>query len=169
LWGKSAPEPDYDPSIDQIRGEITQTIIRNGREDVKSVSKFDGSWLDGLSFDGVPYWTRNEFVPFPTLPIATEEVLPSDATLRADLKALAAGDQDLAQTTKTALEEIQRKDAKLRKKMGAELARECTAQQLKRQTSKDAEAAAAGDKHDSATSTALQDEDYNFGVDDHLL
>jgi len=44
--------------------------------------------------------------------------LPSDSTLREDLKLLKSGNEDAASDAKVKLEEIQRRDRKLRSEMG---------------------------------------------------
>jgi len=49
------------------------------------------------------------------LSVEVKEPLPSDSRFRDDLNALAAGDMEKAQFEKNRMEEVQRREAKLRK------------------------------------------------------
>jgi hypothetical protein len=80
------------------------------------LSRVEGSWLDELKFDDVFYWKNRQYQPF--FPVQVdEEALPSDSRYRIDLIALRSGDLQAAQKSKTELENLQRKDRKLRKEL----------------------------------------------------
>jgi hypothetical protein len=79
------------------------------------VSQIDGSWLDGIRFDGVEFWRRCVHRPFFLQHLPDEDVLPSDSRFREDLQHLKRGDLEGAQKWKAALEVQQRDDKKLRK------------------------------------------------------
>jgi len=112
LLGSSGPTP----SVDAIRGEISIYSLKNGKEDLKVVSRVEGSWIDNLSFDGQAYWTKLQYKPFQTIPVNADDALPSDCNLREDLVALKKKDEEASQTLKNQLEDKQRYDSKLRKK-----------------------------------------------------
>jgi len=107
-WSSSPSSP-----TDTIRGEITLTT--NPKEAPKVVSRFEGSWIDGISFDGKPYWTKQQFKPFVCRGESPANALPSDCQFRSDLIALKSKNEELSQTLKTKMEEAQRYDNKLRK------------------------------------------------------
>jgi len=127
-WFSSAP----DPPCDRVKGLIVsakkQAPAPNGEHREVSIiakmfpnlaghkifSEMDGSWMEQLDFDGVRYWTRNAILPLSVIEDGVA-CLPSDCSNREDLKALLAGDEEAGQKHKTALEELQRKDQKLRK------------------------------------------------------
>jgi hypothetical protein len=76
------------------------------------VSKFYGSYLGFLNFDGVRYW---DFRYIEAIRIKLEEKpLLSDFRNRADLQLLKEGKIQEAQVEKERIEEMQRKDTKLR-------------------------------------------------------
>ena len=77
------------------------------------IAQCTGNWLSHVDWDGKRYWTLNEEEVAEWIPEG--DPLPSDARFRADLAALAAGDDEEAQRQKEILENIQRADAKLRK------------------------------------------------------
>lgn len=90
---------------DLFRGDILQ----NG----KKISSCEGSWLTHIEFN------KQKFFDFSQdsnahQPNAVEQALPSDSRNRDDLIALQNGDYDDASEKKRLLEEIQRKDRKLR-------------------------------------------------------
>lgn len=78
----------------------------------------EGSWLEGLNFDGKSYWKFNDHQAYRVLPKDLKRSLPSDCRNRMDLSELANGDMDSAGRWKHELEELQRKDRKLRKELG---------------------------------------------------
>eukprot|EP00475_Leptophrys_vorax_P028174 TRINITY_DN4065_c0_g1_i1.p1 TRINITY_DN4065_c0_g1~~TRINITY_DN4065_c0_g1_i1.p1 ORF type:complete len:943 (-),score=238.86 TRINITY_DN4065_c0_g1_i1:62-2890(-) len=99
-------------SLDAVSGVICQ-----GRDRIQKCN-VEGSWLEGLSFGGKQYWRFNESKAYRVLSRRLEDSLPSDARNRMDLTELAAGNLDSANSWKHKLEELQRKDRKLRKDLG---------------------------------------------------
>lgn len=79
---------------------------------VQAISHCVGNWLSYLNWDDNRCWSISE-TPSLWTPVANP--LPSDSRFRLDLAALAEGDVVSAQEAKTALEERQRYDAKVRK------------------------------------------------------
>jgi len=102
---------------DYFRGEI----IQNG----KTVSQMYGNYMGYIDFDGKRYWDAREMQNYEPVPVPHTErhsnsptslpvMLNSDSTQRPDSMALLAGDVELAQTNKNSMEEVQRRDRKLR-------------------------------------------------------
>ncbi|WIA33504.1 hypothetical protein OEZ86_006630 [Tetradesmus obliquus] len=81
-----------------------------------AVARIEGCWLSHLNVDNKRYWTLAEATPQHFAPAARP--LPSDLSLRPDLKAVAAGDMDAAQRHKEAGEHQQRSDRRLREAAG---------------------------------------------------
>jgi len=79
------------------------------------LSVIEGSWLDGVKFDGVEFWRKCVHRPFFLQHLPDDEVLPSDSRFRQDLQHLKRGDLEGAQKWKATLEVQQREDKKLRK------------------------------------------------------
>jgi len=104
---------------DTIRGEIIEVQVKNHKEEKKTVSKVEGSWLDGISFEEnkekKQYWSKRQYKAFTPIAYPAAKALPSDCQFREDLIALKADDQQASQLWKTKLEEKQRYDSKLRK------------------------------------------------------
>ena len=73
-----------------------------------------GSWIKSLIIDDKKYWSIKNNVITPHLPVSNP--LPSDWRYREDLVWVWRDDYNIAQKWKLALENIQRKDAALRKK-----------------------------------------------------
>jgi len=78
------------------------------------LSTIEGEWTDSIKFDDIIYWDYNTFGHYSLE--RTIFTLPSDSTFREDLIVLKSGNLLEAQKSKTKLEEIQRKDKKLREK-----------------------------------------------------
>lgn len=85
------------------------------------VSEGSGSWLEYVEFDGKVYWTVNDEIPqwlSPNDETLKEEhrefLLPSDSSQRPDLKQMLTKTFDQAEKEKHELEELQRKDKRLR-------------------------------------------------------
>ena len=76
------------------------------------VGEAEGCWLTHLKFDGEEYWNIETYRPWSFIP--PEEILPSDSSLRTDLRKLAENDEEAAQTEKERLEVLQRHDRTLR-------------------------------------------------------
>lgn len=99
---------------DAVRGSVVRTGEGGEGEEVV-VSKCEGSWMDGISFDGQQYWGKNTLRAFDPQPVPEDEALPSDSRFRDDLRALLGGDETAAQEWKQRLEDRQRRDRALRK------------------------------------------------------
>jgi hypothetical protein len=80
----------------------------------KPLCRVEGSWIENVKFDGVSYWDRKEHASESERPTAPSFVLPSDSRFRSDAEAVRALDWSKAETEKLRLEEIQRRDRKLR-------------------------------------------------------
>lgn len=76
------------------------------------IATCSGNWLAYLDWDDERYWTLSEDTPDEWQ--TEEHVLPSDCSLRDDLKFLAQGDFALSQEAKDRMENDQRRDAKNR-------------------------------------------------------
>ena len=76
------------------------------------LSKIEGEWSRYVKFDGKDYWRQGENKSAEIL--KQDFHLPSDSLFREDTILLKNGYVDLAQQAKTALEENQRNDRKLR-------------------------------------------------------
>ncbi|KAJ9524250.1 hypothetical protein QJQ45_008429 [Haematococcus lacustris] len=77
----------------------------------------EGSWLSHLDVGGERCWTLANEKPGTWQAVA--DALPSDSRYRQDLKLVKAGDIKEAQAWKEALENVQRRDKKLREAAGA--------------------------------------------------
>lgn len=96
------------------------TAILEGGERAVAVEKGDealariaGLWPLHLDISGRRYWSVEHFRPFSLRPVP--DLLPSDSRLRQDLLALEENDEPRAQAAKESLEEMQRRDVKLRR------------------------------------------------------
>jgi hypothetical protein len=78
----------------------------------RAVSKISGSYLGFVEFDGRRYWDARDNEAFKLC--KPETILPSDSRYRPDLNTLLAGNVEQAQLRKEELEELQRRDVKLR-------------------------------------------------------
>jgi hypothetical protein len=92
---------------DHFFGDIQQ----NG----KRVARVEGSWLGAIEFDGKRYWDVKNQKVFKPEPAPEAETLPSDCRYREDILLLKKGDPKGAADAKAKLEDLQRRDAKLRK------------------------------------------------------
>ena len=77
-----------------------------------SYAVIEGRWTNEVVIDGVTFWTRNENKLLDMFEMRFK--LPSDSTNRKDLQLFIEGKEDEAQAEKEKVEEIQRKDRKLR-------------------------------------------------------
>lgn len=89
---------------DEIYGEITQNGVK--------VCTVTGSYLSHISFDGKKYWDIRE--NFPISVIELDKNLPSSSVYREDRKLLDEEKLEEAQIAKEKIENLQRKDRKLR-------------------------------------------------------
>ncbi|CAD8085669.1 unnamed protein product [Paramecium sonneborni] len=78
-----------------------------------TLSKLFGSYMGFADFDGVRYWDARVVKPFAMQILKSN--LESDHTKRTDRIYMVQGDMDKAQSEKERLEQLQRKDAALRK------------------------------------------------------
>ncbi|CAD8053273.1 unnamed protein product [Paramecium primaurelia] len=78
-----------------------------------TLSKLFGSYMGFADFDGVRYWDARIVKPFAMQILKSN--LESDHTKRTDRIFMVQGEMDKAQTEKERLEQLQRKDASLRK------------------------------------------------------
>lgn len=76
--------------------------------------KIEGEWSKFLKFDDEEYWDISTTKYYPLLRM--DYTLPSDSTLRDDLIHLKYGREDEGEYAKVRLEEVQRRDRKLRSK-----------------------------------------------------
>ncbi|OMJ77984.1 hypothetical protein SteCoe_22305 [Stentor coeruleus] len=89
---------------DDFKGEIEQSGTK--------VCEITGSWLEGLSFNGIQAWDINRDLP--VFHKFTINPLPSDWRYREDLIWLSKGYPEIAQIWKYKIEYQQRKNRKLR-------------------------------------------------------
>ena len=114
LFGSKSNFPDY------FNGFIAKTALvgfdskKNSYVcDKKNIlSHIEGEWSSFVKMDNKVYWEHGKFEPYPIEKMPY--TLPSDSLLRDDLLIKKKGNDDLSQQAKIKLEEIQRKDRKLR-------------------------------------------------------
>lgn len=89
--------------------------MKNGSKNI--LGQGSGSWLSHLEFDGKLFWKLDypyeKWVTPKELGL-DDILLPSDSSNRLDLQALKIKDYDTAEKQKHEMEEVQRKDKKLR-------------------------------------------------------
>ena len=92
----------------EIKKTGTDTVISNGK----------GSWLSHLEFDGNVLWRIDQDLPNWEPPKEKTSdglmVLPSDSSKRIDVKPMIEKSWEEAEKNKKELEELQRKDKRLR-------------------------------------------------------
>lgn len=76
------------------------------------ISTVEGEFTNSIGFDGTDYW-KYDYDGFPKFK-RMNNILFSDSMYRDDLVWMKKGDENLSQRFKVKLEEIQRKDKKLR-------------------------------------------------------
>jgi len=105
--------PVYDPKRFKALFQDGLSPLKARPEDVGEVlEEVEGCWLTHLKIGGQELWNMETYRPW-TL-TEPEEMLPSDSSLRTDLKKLAEEDEEAAQTEKEKLEVLQRHDRSLR-------------------------------------------------------
>jgi len=103
-WKKKLP-------TDYIEGAIFKLGANNQKT---PVARIEGSWLGCVVINGEKLWSINGNTPkFKAIPI--DDPLPSDSRFRNDIIFLKEQDLEKAAHWKHQLEEIQRRDARLRK------------------------------------------------------
>jgi len=81
----------------------------DGKKDfVKEICKIEGSYLEGVEFDGKEYWNIGKDLVYKQK--FSENPLPSDFRWREDLTWLYWKDMNIAEKWKLELERVQRKD-----------------------------------------------------------
>jgi hypothetical protein len=91
---------------DYFEGEIKD-------KEGKVLSRFTGSYLSHIDFDGIRYWDIRRNIDIEEYPIKNQ--IKSSSIYRPDSLLLYERKMDEAQDAKTELEEIQRRDRRLRK------------------------------------------------------
>jgi hypothetical protein len=95
-------------------------LDNSGKHTIKSNAKIfckiEGEWTNYLSYDDKKVWTKGS-ITTPSY-YRNENLLPSDSMLREDLQYFIAGDEINSQASKEKLEDLQRKDRKLREISG---------------------------------------------------
>lgn len=94
---QDSAKKSYENLTDEIEGEL---------------SKIEGYWTLFIDIDNKRYWSFDEYRPY--LVKDTPNPLPSDSRFRPDLKAWIEDNQEEAQAQKDILENLQRRDNKLR-------------------------------------------------------
>jgi hypothetical protein len=84
---------------------------------VKEIARVEGSWLREVRFNGELLWTLDQDVAYFQQHMFVEDPLPSDCRFREDLVWLTRKNEELAGTWKVKLEEQQRHERALRKKV----------------------------------------------------
>jgi hypothetical protein len=80
------------------------------------LSYIEGNWIDYVMIDGDKFWEIDKQLPGTLARIP--DPLPSDSKFRMDLQTLITSTEEEAQKQKEIMEEIQRKDRKLREQFG---------------------------------------------------
>jgi len=104
--------PDFFKGFITKNKELLKDASRKAFYSKEMLSYFEGQWLEFLVIDGEKYWDLEYDRPATAYEI--DDPLPSDSTLRPDMKPLVEGNLDKAQKEKDILEDIQRNDRKLR-------------------------------------------------------
>ena len=89
-----------------------KSLAKLGEEVETEISKIEGYWTMFLDIDKKRYWSFDEYRPYPLANVS--DPLPSDSSLRPDLKCMIEENMEEAQVQKDILENIQRRDRKLR-------------------------------------------------------
>ena len=93
-----------------------KSLAKMTEEVEAEIGKVEGYWTMFLDIDKQRFWSFDEYRPYPLASI--EDPLPSDSSLRPDLKCMVENNLEEAQVQKDILENIQRRDRKLREDMG---------------------------------------------------
>jgi hypothetical protein len=94
---QDSAKKNYHGLVEEVEGEL---------------SKIEGYWTLHLDIDNKRYWSFDEFRPY--LVAHANNPLPSDSRFRLDLKAWIEDNQEEAQAQKDILENLQRRDNKIR-------------------------------------------------------
>lgn len=108
--------PDYLKGFIAATHDITydkKTDTYTVKDDAK-LCEYEGEYTNSISFDGKVYWSLDDDQKQGTM-YKMPFTLPSDCRLRSDILIYKKGKVEIAQLAKMTLEDLQRKDAKLRK------------------------------------------------------
>jgi hypothetical protein len=113
-----APKPSRQRGIAFSRATtIWGGVRRRGAETDAFVTKITGGYAGVICLDGRPIWTiERDFAQRPSVKIDDDELLPSDCRFRIDRSMLIQGNISGAEEGKALLENLQRRDAKVRVK-----------------------------------------------------
>lgn len=114
LFGSKANYPDYFNGFIAQTGHVQYDSKKNAYtcDKKNQLAVIEGEWSSFVRIDGKVLWEHGKFEPYPIEKM--EFTLPSDSLYRDDLLIKKQGNDDLSQQAKIKLEEIQRKDRKLR-------------------------------------------------------
>ena len=107
--------PDYFTGCITTLEEANYQVKKDSytlKDNHKSLVVIKGEWSSNCKFDNVDYWNYENTKPYPLKRMSY--TLQSDSTLREDCMYLKEGDLDKASKAKVEMEEIQRRDRKLR-------------------------------------------------------
>ena len=107
VFGPSRKKGWFKKAVGKLDDFVGEIQVRGSK-----VCDVSGSWLDGMSFDGVKAWDSNSMEP--VFHKFVSHPLPSDWRYREDLVWLAKGNSDIAQKWKHKIENKQREDRKHR-------------------------------------------------------
>jgi hypothetical protein len=113
---KISPKPSKQRGIVHPRAStIWGGVRRHGSTKDAFMSRITGDYAGIVNLDGQPIWKlEHDFAQRPIVKIDEEELLPSDCRFRIDRSMLIQGDISMAEEGKLLLENLQRRDAKLR-------------------------------------------------------
>jgi hypothetical protein len=113
-----APKPSKQCKIASSRAStIWGGVRRRGAGTDDFMTKITGDYMSVLCLDGQPIWEiERDFAQRPSMKIDESELLPSDCRFRIDRSMLIQGNVSGAEEGKTLMENLQRRDAKLRVK-----------------------------------------------------
>ncbi len=107
-----ATRSDYFKGFITKNKELLKDTSRKAFYSKDIVTYFEGQWLENLVMDGEYYWQLGR--ENASKVISAPDHLESDSVNRKDLQVLARGDEAEAQKCKDEIEEVQRRDRKLR-------------------------------------------------------
>jgi hypothetical protein len=111
-----SPKSSKSRGITQSRASVVWGGIRPiGETKDVFIKKITGDYADTLFVDGAPIWNLSrDFAVRPNVVVEPDRLLLSDARFRIDRALVIQGDMEGAEVAKTLLEQLQRRDAKLR-------------------------------------------------------
>lgn len=114
IFGSKSNYPDYFNGFIAKTSNIKYDHKKNAYTCDKTnvIANIEGEWSSYIKIDEKIYWEHGKFQPYTIEKM--KFTLPSDSLLRDDLLIKKKGNDDLSQQAKIKLEEVQRKDRKLR-------------------------------------------------------